>query len=795
MGFRFGQLYRAARSQIPFMRSVANRLDRDLLRKSDGSDVLNSAMQWTQRAFTSRYVPFLRTMDASIKKAIAANPTLTPDQVRVMIADAAEGLRPTTPEIREAVVAVEALMRDNLDTMLRHGVKGAEQVQPDRFYMPHLANRQAIDKALNADRDGLINMAVESLRAGYQKLTTKNGSAMPSDAKLRAYATAWAENAGRFRRPAELGRFGESVTDMVDEFTRRYQGTFGALNQQDIDRISDIFEAMKGDTDSARFVRLRNALPFDMTYADTLKDGSNWKMTDFFERRVDVLVRHATRKSMGHSAMAALTESLGDPTIASPRDILAKASDELEAFRLAANADGIHKYRFALRREENNLKRLDNMMRAVLEAPVSEETTIKNLGSIVRASNFARLLAGPSSAINNAAEPLAAMAQVGFRASLKVGGRRLEQAFNGWFSSAKSGTINDKVLREIENLGIALDFAAGRVLDTTAEADVPLADTRRLFARGQRGAYRWSGQQLVEEGGRKFVSLSILQRLSDDADGSISDTRLRSLGLTRQQWNRIADQIRKHRTLEDGPLGQPTVTAMNFASWDAGYTADARRLNDLISKKAGELILQPSAGQMDLWMTSEGGKIVMQLRSYMIASQDRFLRGVQDIRDPRQGLTGLVMAGTFSAGLMYAARTYINSLSQEDPQEYRDKNLAFDNVALQAFGRASYSNVIPFLTDVAMQLHKQSPVFAPARTSELGQQPGITGILLSNPTTDLLNSLSGGYAEGVLAGTTDDQFTQKDANSVLRLIPNVFYIRDGLRTLTRDLPDRDTPPW
>ena len=794
MGFRFGSLYRASRSALPFLRAVANRLDRDILRKTDGSDVLNSAMQWTQRAFTSRFVPFQKVLDQTIENVRKANPNLTPAQIKTAITDAAEGLRPITPDIAPAVDAYRKLAQDGLDTMLRHGVKGAERVPLDPTYVPHAAIRQKIDKAYVADEQGLIEMAMDSLRSGYQKLAAKNGSTVPNDNQLRAYATAWAQNAGRRVKVSALGTVAQSTTELVDEFVRRYQSAFGTLSQADADRIGDIFESMKGDTDAAKFSRLRNALPFDMTQTATLKDGSSWKMTDFFERQIDVLARTYTRKSMGHSSMAAVIESLGDPRLASAQDLLAEANRQVDEFERYANATNLDRFRFQIRRERNNVKRLDHLIRTVLEAPVSEETTVKDLGSIVRAANFARLLASPASAINNAAEPLAAMAQVGFRASLKIGGRALEKTWNGWFSAAKGGTLSDKIIGEIDRLGIAMDFAAGRVLEDSAESGV-VKDISRNFSNLQRGVYKWSGQKLVEEGGRKYLTLTLSQTFSDAVDKGISDTRLRSFGLTRKQWDRIAGQIAKHRTTESGPLGS-VITGFNFESWDAGFVADARRFNDLLSKKAGELVLQPSAGQMDLWMTSEQGKIVIQLRAYMIASQDRLLRGAQDIKDARMGMTGLVMAGSFSAGLAYAAREYINSLSQDDPQAYRDERLTMSNVATQAFGRASYSTILPFLIDTSLQTFESKPIFAKGRVSQLGQGPGIENALLGNPTFDLINTAIVAGREPIQAATLDDDaFTKYDANAWLRLAPNVFYIRDGLRTLTKDLPDEDDPAW
>lgn len=799
-GVRFGMLYRTGRSAISEVRRLANMLGRDILRKTDGTETLTSASQWVQRSHAAAYVPVQNAVDEAVEAVRRADPTKTRVDVERAITAGIDGTGPITPAIAKAVAAGRKLFDDTLSTMHRHGVPGAGKTNADPFYVPHAALRTRIDELVNriteAGGNGkteLIEWVQETLREGFEGITRKDGSPMPNDNKLKAYATAWVENAGRRGPVRQLGNVAKSRQEMVDEFIRRYQGVFGELDETDQDRIADIFDAMQGGEDEARFTRLRNALPIDMRASRTFSDGTTVSMADLHERNFLALAASYSRRAHGHAAIAAVAEAMGRPG-ASADDLLAYAAYLQRQFE-SANPDRSLGSKWRNQRERDNIARLDALLRSVTGNPIREESTATNLAAALRSFNFVRLLSTPLAAVNNSAEIVASMRVSGLRASLKIGGKKLERTWYKLMRDARAGTLGKEQNDAIARLGIAQDFAAGRILERSVPGDVPASELRRIMQRVQRASYVASGQQFVEEQGRAFTALSLMQRLSDLADSGVSDTHLRSIGLTRQQWDRIASQIRKHRTMESGVFGE-TLGAFNFDNWDEGFSPDAGRLMNAIAKQSSTLVLQPSIEQMDLWMTGEAAKIALQLRSYMIAANDVLLRSGQDIKDPRAGMLGLMLAGSFASAMAYAQREYINSLFQEAPQKYRDERLTFSNIALQGWGRTAFSTYLPFAIDTSLQVSGNKPVFAQGRVSQIGQMPGISGALLSNPTSDTVDTaVRGVVSAGRAAVLPDEQFTEPDANYLLRLMPDAFFMRNALRQLTRDLPDDDTPDF
>lgn len=799
-GVRFGMLYRAGRSAIGEIRRLANMLGRDILRKTDGTETLTSASQWVQRSHAAAYVAVQDAVDEAVAAVRRADPSRSRVDVERAITAGIEGSGPVTPEIANAVTAGRKLFEDLLATMHRHGVPGAGKTKADPFYVPHAALRSRIDELVNRITDAggngkaeMIEWVQETLRSGFEGITRKDGSPMPNDNKLKAYATAWVENAGRRGPMRQLGNVAKSRQEMVDEFIRRYQGVFGELDEADQDRIADIFDAMQGGEDEARFTRLRNALPLDMSARRTFSDGTTVSMADLHERNFLALAASYSRRAHGHAAIAAVAEAMGRPG-ASADELLAWAASLQRQFE-SANPDRSLGAKWRNQRERDNIARLDALLRSVTGAPIREETTASNLAAALRSYNFVNLLSTPLAAINNSAEVVASLRVSGIRASLKTGGKALERTWYKIMRDARAGTLGKAQHDAIARLGIAQDFAASRILERSVPGDVPASELRRVMQRMQRASYIVSGQQFVEEQGRAFTAISLMQRLSDLADSGVSDAHLRSIGFTRQQWDRIAGQIRKHRTMESGIFGD-TLGAFNVDSWDEGFSQDASRLLNAIAKQSSMLVLQPSAEQMDLWMTGEAGKILLQLRSYMIAANDVLLRGGQDIKDPRAGLLGLMLAGSFASAMAYTQREYINSLFQDDPQKYRDERLTLNNIALQGWGRTAFSTYLPFVIDTSLQVSGNKPVFAQGRVSQIGQTPGISGALTSNPTSSTIDTAGRAIVGAGRAALLErERFTQPDANYWLRLMPNAFFVRDALRQFTKDLPDDDTPDF
>jgi hypothetical protein len=138
------------------------------------------------------------------------------------------------------------------------------------------------------------------------------------------------------------------------------------------------------------------------------------------------------------------------------------------------------------------------------------------------------------------------------------------------------------------------------------------------------------------------------------------------------------------------------------------------------------------------------------------------------------------------AGLAYAAQ---NSINFAHNAEEREKRLAPDEIAKAAFQRAGFASLAPAAWDTLMMFTQGEPTFAYGRTTGLG-----TGLIVGNPTMDLLSSKGLGTLQNVTRSIFDDEhmWTRKDVKSGLGLfLPNYLGVRNFVDAASNEFPARN----
>jgi len=144
----------------------------------------------------------------------------------------------------------------------------------------------------------------------------------------------------------------------------------------------------------------------------------------------------------------------------------------------------------------------------------------------------------------------------------------------------------------------------------------------------------------------------------------------------------------------------------------------------------------------------------------------------------------MVTLSASAAGMGWAARTYINTIGNE---EQRKKQLTPENFARNAVAQSSWSNIVPAVTDMVWaDTLGNAPVFSNNRST--GLENGVMGI----PSIDLLNKV---YGSGRFAGALldpDQHVTERQARDFWRIwwFNNMTGVRNIIDAAFRELPER-----
>lgn len=133
------------------------------------------------------------------------------------------------------------------------------------------------------------------------------------------------------------------------------------------------------------------------------------------------------------------------------------------------------------------------------------------------------------------------------------------------------------------------------------------------------------------------------------------------LGIDEQMAQRIAEQFEKHGMQEDGIYGA------NVSQWDDALAA--RAWAAALNKDVDRTIVSPGVADRPLWMRTNWGKLIMQFRSFMLASHQRVLiAGLQE--RPHRFAEQLV--GATAIGMMLSWLGHKINNDEENAQKLLD---------------------------------------------------------------------------------------------------------------------------
>ncbi|WP_150524031.1 hypothetical protein [Roseibium sediminis] len=180
------------------------------------------------------------------------------------------------------------------------------------------------------------------------------------------------------------------------------------------------------------------------------------------------------------------------------------------------------------------------------------------------------------------------------------------------------------------------------------------------------------------------------KQVSFDRLSKHEKTYLGKLGIDEAMGTRIADQIQKYGLEENG------ITGLNLRVWD---DKEARRaMAAALNKEVDGTIITPGIADKPLWARSNTGKLVMQFKSFGLASHQRIL--LSRLQGRQKHLAEFLVLGS-SLGMMVSYLKYI------ERGDYEGAKRLTENPGLwiaDGFDRTGIASVLMDVSNTAEKL-------------------------------------------------------------------------------------------
>jgi hypothetical protein len=334
---------------------------------------------------------------------------------------------------------------------------------------------------------------------------------------------------------------------------------------------------------------------------------------DFLENDMEMILRRYTRTM---AADVELTEKFGRADMKDTLDAIRKEYDDLA--KQAKTPEARAKLNTQRDRDLNNLQAFRDMIRGTYRQ--AEESNV--WGRITRGAlawNYMRLLGGVvMSSLTDIARPLAVH---GMAATMREG-----------LPALVSGLRSVRIARQdARDLGAVTEAVMNSRLASLAELQDPYrygSKYERFLSNSTRVFTKLTGLPYWNDTMKTIASVMTQNRMAKTAlNWAKASERDRAylayLGIDENMAEQIAEQIRKHGVEEGGIWGA------NVRAWDDDYLR--RVWGAALNKDVDRTIVTKGAADQPLWTRSNWGKLIMQFKSFGMASHQKvLLSGLQE---------------------------------------------------------------------------------------------------------------------------------------------------------------------
>jgi|GEM_PF-4314723 len=774
-------------------RTLAMMLD-DRLTKADGTVNRLAASRWIKQRFNGARAANNRVMKEQFAIWAKRNNVRN---VRIgegwrtfneQVAMQVRSLRdtPITETDQYNPVLVAARNQSRLTSMLgelakRHGVKGFDRFDIEDGYLTTIWNparvmeamrKFGVDKATGRPR-------IEFLFADAFRRGAGDAAAELTDEQVNKVAKVFVRNVMDLGNRSALERniaFSGGNRELLEAILR------DEIRDIDDNTVDAIVKAITPRDDANVMSRAKRRTPFDLKTRKLLdtEDGAleHIGLEDMLENDASKLFDMYARQILGHSAEAEILREMQAP---SWQSLIGRMDEEMIESGMKIDE------------RKAVFDQLDWAHKAILGQRIGSDGKLAALLRRIRGFNHFR--DSGSFGIPALLEMHRIVSEGTFREALKV-----VPEMGRLFRKAADGSLGDEEMEYLELMtGLGADRIANQIVNYGYDEAGTLAEhvagrVDRALEATTRFASDLSGLAPVTVFARRVAALSVLQKITKVAASgrSFSDTRLKALGITKDDWNKIVQQVQKHKSTETGALGRPMLRA-NWHKWD---DIDASsKLQTALVRFSNRVIQDEDLGDMRKFLSNDWAKLIFQFRRFALTSWTNQTLKARDINDTRAYI-GLGLT-TLTAAAAYVGRAYAMSIGREDAEEFREEMLSLSKISRAAVGQSSWMSVAPAAIDPVLAMAGfDSPVFGFARYSsglQSGQTDPFTAFMTQNPTSRGLKDGIRGISGMLQAGMDDEEdFSRQDARALIRaFMPfrNIMGISKILDLSTQQLPE------
>lgn len=369
------------------------------------------------------------------------------------------------------------------------------------------------------------------------------------------------------------------------------------------------------------------------------------KIERFLENDMEVILRRYTR-IMG--AEVGLAKKFGRADMRDQIDSIKKDYQSLregaktETERMRLNADE--------KRDLTNLEAFRDMIRGTYRA-AEESSEWSKLTRAALAWNYMRLLGGVT--VTSLADVSRFLGVYGLRATMR-------EALPALVSNVKAVKI---ARQDARDLGVVSETVLQTRLASLADMNDPYAygsKYERYLSNATNVFTKATGLSWLNDTTKTIASVMTQNRILRNAvDWTKAGERERAymayLGINQDMADRIAKQFKTHGVEENG------IRGANIYAWDdqGAFTAYAAAL----AKDVDRTIITKGVSDTPLWMKSNWGRLIMQFKSFGLASHQRVL--IAGLQERPHRLAEQMAMGT-AIGMMIA---YVKFLERGDTDE------------------------------------------------------------------------------------------------------------------------------
>lgn len=671
------------------------------------------------------------------------------------------------PMLQKAAGAQAKAYATLIQEAKKAGVKGAEDIAPNDFYVNRVWNHGQIREAsLSHGESSVVKVIADAIldKPGViEKLRKSPGMEAKTDAELLTV------KAQRFLAAVRAVQFTPALQDIAlkgrDMATLRRELMDLKVDEGHIDELVDLmFEVRPQDADAGRMANLKYRFGLDentkvQTPAGTLR------LSDLFENDARVLVDTYTNSMAGHVGLA----KVGIPDSASWARELNAAAEEA---KLDPTMDGA--------RVKRDMALLEDVHRNITGRPMSTADFSYTNRAAQAFRGYTRGVMLPQLGIASAFEMSKAVALMGFKSLQQM------PSFRSFLVGIRQGYLPDQGLAR--DIRLITGFGQEKAASYTRAQEIESGFMGQALTRIETGSNKVSHAVDVLSGNASFTSLTkqlsgmmAAQNMADFAHG-----RSRFTAKLRERWvgqgvsddhieGLLAD-LKKHSTEKDGVLQE-----IRHEDWNAANPESYERFQTFISRQVRDAIQDHDLGESLPFLHSTLGKMFGELKTFfLVAHAKNFLKNGHYMDATAAQVWAISFLGE---SLAYMTQTAVNY-----PTEL-DERLTPERIATAAAFRMAALGTMSMAIETGFNVLSggDSLVFEGATSNTSNRS------FLNTPSMIVMKRLTNvpATAMGALLGT--DVTTQAEFRDVWGAIPgaNLYGLKAFGSYLSNTLPKSD----